>query len=130
MSAQILDGKALSRKTREDLKHRVDVLRHHHISPRLDALVAAQDPASLSYVRMKRKWAEDIGVLSESYMVDDSWSQAQLIDKIAELNADTAVHGILLQHPLPAHLDEDAALLALGAEKDVDGISPAESFAS
>ena len=125
MSAQILDGKALSRKTREDLKHRVDVLRHHHISPRLDALVAAQDPASLSYVRMKRKWAEDIGVLSESYMVDDSWSQAQLIDKIAELNADTAVHGILLQHPLPAHLDEDAALLALGAEKDVDGISPA-----
>lgn len=125
MSAQILDGKALAKKTREDLKHRVDVLRHHHIFPRLDALVAAQDPASLSYVRMKRKWAEDIGVLSESYMVDDSWDQARLAEKIAELNQDPAVHGILLQHPLPSHLDEDAALLSLGADKDVDGITPA-----
>lgn len=125
MTAQILDGRALAKKTKDELRHRVEVLKHHHIQPRLDALVAAQDPASLAYVRMKRKWAEEIGMLSESYMVDDTWTQAQLADKIQELNSDKAVHGVLLQHPLPAHLDEDAALLALGAEKDVDGITPA-----
>lgn len=125
MSAQILDGKTLASKTKEELRHRVEVLRHHHIHPRLDALVASQDPASLSYVRMKKKWAQDIGVISESYMIDESWSQAKLAETIAELNEDPTVHGVLLQHPLPPHLDEDAALLALGADKDVDGITPA-----
>lgn len=124
MAAQLLDGLALSRTLREELKVRVDALKEKGIVPRLDVLVAAQDPASQAYVRMKRKWAEAAGMLGESYEIDDSWSQARLLDQIAELNADPAVHGILLQHPLPKNLDEDEALLALGAEKDVDGITP------
>ena len=124
MSAQILDGKALSKNLRDELKARVDRLRAKGVVPRLDVLVAAQDPSSLAYVNMKHKWAEAAGMVGESYHVDESWSQAQLIDKIRELNADPAVHGVLIQHPLPKHLDEDEALLALGAEKDVDGITP------
>lgn len=124
MSAQILDGRALSRVIRADLKERVDALRLRDIVPRLDVIVAAQDPASLAYVRMKHRWAEGAGMTGESWPVDESTSQSYLMDKIAELNADSAVHGILLQHPLPKQLDEDAALLALGAGKDVDGITP------
>ncbi len=124
MSAQILDGLALSRIVRESLKVRVDALREKGIIPRLDVLVAAQDPASLAYVKMKHTWAAKAGMQGESYDVTADTTQQQLIDKIGELNANPLVHGILLQHPLPAHLDEQEALIALGAEKDVDGIAP------
>jgi len=124
MPAQILDGKSLSKQIRDSLKVRVDALRQHGLVPRLDVLVAATDPSSLAYVNMKHKWAEAAGMIGESYHVDDSWSQTQLIEKIQELNSNPSIHGVLLQHPLPKHLDEDEALLALGAEKDVDGITP------
>lgn len=124
MSAQILDGKAVSKQIRADLKARVERLRSHGVVPRLDVLVAAQDPSSLKYVEMKHKWAEAAGIIGESYHVDESWTQSRLIEEISRLNADSAVHGVLIQHPLPKHLDEDGALLALGAQKDVDGITP------
>ncbi len=124
MSATILDGLALSKVVREELKLRVDLLRERGVVPRLDVLVAAQDPASLSYVKMKRTWAGKAGIQGESFEVDENTTQADLIAKIVELNSNPAVHGLLLQHPLPKHLDEPAALLALGAAKDVDGITP------
>lgn len=124
MSAQILDGKALSQIVREELKHRVDKLKTHGIVPRLDVIVAEQDPASLAYVNMKRKWAETAGMIGESYPISASSTQQELISKIKEINANPAVHGVLIQHPLPKHLDEQEALLTLGAEKDVDGITP------
>jgi len=124
MSAQILDGKAVSKQIRAELKARVERLRSHGVVPRLDVLVAAQDPSSLKYVEMKHKWAEAAGIIGESYHVDESWTQSQLIEEISALNADPKVHGVLIQHPLPKHLDEDGALLALGAQKDVDGITP------
>jgi methylenetetrahydrofolate dehydrogenase (NADP+)/methenyltetrahydrofolate cyclohydrolase len=124
LSSQILDGLALSKIVRAVLKERVDALREKCVIPRLDVLVAAQDPASLSYVRMKRTWAAKVGMHGESYEITAETSQAELIDKIGELNANPLVHGILLQHPLPKHLDEQEALMALGAEKDVDGITP------
>lgn len=124
LSAQILDGKALSRQIRDELKERVDRLRERGVAPRLDVIVASQDPASLAYVRMKRKWAEEAGILSESFSVSAETTQTELMAKIRELNANSAVHGVLIQHPLPGHLDENEALLALGAEKDVDGITP------
>ncbi len=125
MSAQILDGLATSKLIREEVRQRVDALRARGIEPRLDVVVAAQDPASLAYVRMKRAWCEKAGIISESYSVDESWTQSQLLDLIRELNASPKVHGVLVQHPLPAHLDESEVLLALGPEKDVDGITPA-----
>jgi methylenetetrahydrofolate dehydrogenase (NADP+)/methenyltetrahydrofolate cyclohydrolase len=121
----ILDGLALSKEFRADLKVRVDKLRDKGVIPRLDVIVAAQDPSSVKYVAMKKKWAEAIGMLGNSYDVTEETTQAELIELIYRLNADSHVHGVLLQHPLPKHLDENAALLALGAKKDVDGITPA-----
>jgi methylenetetrahydrofolate dehydrogenase (NADP+)/methenyltetrahydrofolate cyclohydrolase len=120
----ILDGLALSKTFRAELKVRVDILRDKGVIPKLDVIVAAQDPASVKYVAMKKKWAEGIGIAGDSYEVNDSTSQSELIELIYKLNADSKVHGVLLQHPLPKHLDEDEALLALGAKKDVDGITP------
>lgn len=125
MAAQILDGLALSRIVREQVRERVEALRARGVQPRLDVVVAAQDPASLAYVRMKRAWCEKAGIESRSYSVDETWSQAQLLDLVRSLNEDPAVHGVLVQHPLPGHLDESEVLLALGPEKDVDGITPA-----
>ena len=124
MSAQILDGKAISRQIRDELKVRVDALLKQGIQPRLDVIVASQDPASLAYVRMKRKWAEEAGIVGESYEVDELSRQNELIGRIRALNDDPKVHGVLIQHPLPKNLNEEEALLTLGAEKDVDGITP------
>lgn len=123
--AQILDGLALSRIVREQVRERVDALRARGVQPRLDVVVAAQDPASLAYVRMKRTWCEKAGIESRSYSVDESWTQAQLLDLVRQLNHDPAVHGVLVQHPLPGHLEESEVLLTLGPDKDVDGITPA-----
>jgi len=123
VSAQILDGKALSRQIRAELKIRVDALRTRGIVPRLDVLVAAQDPASIAYVNMKRKWAEEVGIIGEAFEICEKTGQTELLEKIASLNANPAVHGVLIQHPLPGHLCEHEALEALGAEKDVDGIT-------
>ncbi|MCE9560162.1 MAG: bifunctional 5,10-methylenetetrahydrofolate dehydrogenase/5,10-methenyltetrahydrofolate cyclohydrolase [Armatimonadetes bacterium] len=120
----LLDGKALSREIRNDLKERVEKLAARGIRPRIEVIVAAQDPASLAYVRMKRKWAEEAGMISGTWDVTPSTTQEQLIEKIRDLTQDASVHGVLIQHPLPSHLDENEALLTLGAEKDVDGITP------
>lgn len=124
MSAQLLDGKALSRIVRDEVKARVDKLKARGIQPRLDAIVASQDPASLAYVAMKQKWCAEAGIISESFSVSATTTQLQLLDKIREINANPAVHGVLLQHPLPPHLDEQAALIALGPDKDADGLTP------
>lgn len=122
--ATILDGKALARKIRAELRERVLELATQGVRPKLHAIVAAQDPASVSYVRMKRKWAEEIGIQSDASDVTDQTTQDDLMRLIADLNADETVHGVLVQHPLPKHLDEGAALCALSPEKDVDGITP------
>lgn len=119
-----MDGAGLAREIRNGLKLRVQELAGRGVTPRLDVLVAAQDPSSLSYVRMKRKWAEMVGIAGESYMIDESWDQSRTLDLIHRLNGDALVHGVLVQHPLPKHLDEPAILEALGHEKDADGITP------
>ena len=95
------------------------------VVPRIEAIVASQDPASLAYVRMKRKWAGLCGIESGSWDASSETTQEELLSKISSLNDDPAVHGVLIQHPLPPHLDENAALSALGAAKDVDGITSA-----
>ena len=121
----LLDGLALSKIVRTELADRVSELKRQGIHPRLDVIVAAQDPASVAYVKMKRKWAEAAGIDGEAFEITDATSQEELMAQIKAVNENPLVHGVLLQHPLPKHLDEDAALLALGAEKDVDGITPA-----
>lgn len=125
MSAQMLDGLALARQTRAELKVRVGELRARGVVPRIEAIVASQDPASLAYVGMKRKWAELCNMESGEWAAGPATTQAELLDRIGALNGDSRVHGVLIQHPLPPHLDENEALSALGAAKDVDGITPA-----
>lgn len=120
----ILDGKSLGKKIRDRLAINVATLRENGVIPRLDVLVAAEDPSSVTYVAMKQRWAEQIGVVGTQWRIDGNTSQSWLHDKIDSLNEDPDVHGILLQHPLPKQLDEPPALERLGAEKDVDGISP------
>jgi len=121
---QSLDGRELARKVREELKPRVAALRAKGIVPRLEALVAAQDPASLAYVAMKKKWAGWVGIESGATDITADTTQLELMAQVKRLNEDPLVHGVLIQHPLPKHLDENAALLALGSAKDVDGITP------
>lgn len=123
-SGQVLDGKGLAQELRIQLKERVSELRNKGIVPRIEAIVAAQDPASLAYVKMKRTWAEKAGMESGSWAVDVDTTHAQLIEKIQEYNSDPKVHGVLIQHPLVGNVDENEALMALGHEKDVDGITP------
>lgn len=124
MPAQLLDGKALSTALRNQLEQRVSALRLKGVVPRLEAIVASQDPASVAYVKMKRSWALKAGIESGQWEAGPTTTQAELVDQIDKLNCDPAVHGVLLQHPLPKHLNEDAALIALGAEKDADGLTP------
>ncbi|MEZ5162841.1 MAG: bifunctional 5,10-methylenetetrahydrofolate dehydrogenase/5,10-methenyltetrahydrofolate cyclohydrolase [Fimbriimonadaceae bacterium] len=121
----ILDGKLSSRELRESLKPRCAALREQGVIPRIEAIVAAQDPASLAYVNMKQKQAGWVGIESGAFMVTGDVSQSEVMDKVAQYNADSKVHGVLIQHPLPSHIDEDAVLESLGAAKDVDGITSA-----
>jgi methylenetetrahydrofolate dehydrogenase (NADP+) / methenyltetrahydrofolate cyclohydrolase len=92
MNAQILDGKALSQHVRGELKERVSRLVEAGITPRLEAIVASQDPASLAYVKMKRTWAEKAGMISGQWSAGPETTQDELLTKIAELNADPDVH--------------------------------------
>lgn len=121
----ILDGLALARKTRAELKVRALALREKGIVPRIEAIVASQDPASLAYVGMKRKWAELCAMESGERSVGPESTTEEVLGWVRELNADPAVHGVLIQHPLPKQIDEPAVLEALGAAKDVDGITSA-----
>lgn len=124
LSARVLDGAVVSKEVRAEVARRAASLRQMGVIPRLDVIVAAQDEASLAYVRMKSRWGAEAGIESRQYPCDSSTTQAELLELIARVNADPLVHGVLIQHPLPSHLDERAALLALGPDKDVDGITP------
>lgn len=123
MAATILDGRALAREIRSELKPRVAALRARGIVPRLEAVVAAQDPASRAYVEMKRKWAGWVGIESGETAVTEDWATSQCLDLVDRLNQDSRVHGVLIQHPLPPQIDEPLVLERLGATKDVDGIT-------
>ncbi len=121
----ILDGRELSKKVRERLKIRVEALLTIGITPKLEAIVAAQDPASLAYVSMKRKWAAGIGIATAEFSVTEGVTTSEVLTQVVRLNNDPAVHGVLIQHPLPGHVDEQLILEALGSAKDVDGITSA-----
>lgn len=123
--AILMDGKELAREVRESLKDRVKALKAKGINPRIEAVVASQDPASLAYVAMKQKWAGWVGIESGSFSVGAESTQEEVEEHVRGLNANPMVHGVLVQHPLPKHLDEDAVLDCLGDRKDVDGITAA-----
>lgn len=124
MSATVLDGSATARKIRQELGDEVRVFTEKTgIEPRLDVIMAGDDPASVTYVNMKRKACLAAGMRSEIHILPGDCTQKEMLSLVRSLNEDESVHGMLVQHPVPKHLDEQAILDAVSPGKDVDGIS-------
>lgn len=121
MAAQILDGKAMSTSLRAEIAERVARLKEQGVTPGLAVILVGNDPASEIYVRNKGNGCAETGMYSRTMNMPEETTQEQLEAAIEELNADPAIHGILVQLPLPKHLDENAALAKILPEKDVDG---------
>ncbi len=123
MPATLIDGNAIARSERAQIKQRVDALIARGVTPGLTVLLVGEDPASQVYVRNKARACTELGMRSEVLALPASTSQRELLDHIARLNADVATHGILVQLPLPKHIDSAAVVEAIALEKDVDGFS-------
>ena len=121
MSAQILDGIVFSAEIKEDVKRRVAAMKEQGVIPGLAVILVGDEPASEIYVRNKGKGCEETGMLSRTIRMNAAATQEELEAEIDRLNRDPAIHGILVQLPLPGHLDEAAALAKILPEKDVDG---------
>ncbi len=121
MSAQLLDGKLMSDELRARIAERVAALKEKGVTPGLAVILVGEDPASQIYVRNKEKGCEQVGMHSVAIRLPAETTQEELENHIRALNADAAIHGILVQLPLPKHLDEAAALAVIVPEKDVDG---------
>ncbi len=121
MTAQIIDGNALAQELRQSFTARVEALAAKGHKPGLVVILVGEDPASQVYVRNKVNACQSIGMHSEKITYEATVDQATVLAKIAELNANPAIHGILVQLPLPRHFNEEAVLEAIAAEKDVDG---------
>ena len=124
MSAVIMDGKALSKKIRENVKKEVDTLKKKGIVPGLAVIIVGEDPGSRIYVNLKKKACEEVGMFSEEYTLENNVSEETIKELIQELNNSEYIHGILLQLPLPSHLNEKRLIEEILPEKDVDGIHP------
>jgi methylenetetrahydrofolate dehydrogenase (NADP+) / methenyltetrahydrofolate cyclohydrolase len=123
MTAQNIDGIALSKQLRAEVTQRTIALKARGITPGLAVILVGEDPASQVYVRNKVKACEDSGLHSVFEKYEATLSQADLLTRIAALNADKTIHGILVQMPLPKHIDPQAVIEAIAATKDVDGYS-------
>jgi methylenetetrahydrofolate dehydrogenase (NADP+)/methenyltetrahydrofolate cyclohydrolase len=124
MAAKILDGKSLAAAVRAGVKQSVAALAARGIRPGLAVILAGDDPASRVYVRNKTRACEETGVRSTQFEYDASVTENELLERVAALNADPAVHGILVQLPLPGHIDTERVLEAVSPRKDVDGFHP------
>lgn len=124
MSAEIIYGRELANDLRERMKEEVSELKENGITPGLTVILVGSDPASLSYVRGKEKASNKIGMKSNLIELPENTPQKELLELIDELNQDTTVHGILVQLPLPDHINEDVVIEAISPNKDVDGFHP------
>ena len=122
--AKLIDGKLISTQIKDELKAEVAELKEKGISPCLAVIQVGNDPASSVYVNNKKKACAYIGIESLSYELEETISQEALLDIIEELNYNEQVNGILVQLPLPKHIDEEAVIQAIVPEKDVDGFHP------
>ncbi len=122
--AQIIDGKQISTQIKEELKEKVSKMKSLGVEVTLAVIQVGADPASSVYVRNKKKACEFIGIRSFSYELPESTSEEELLNLIAELNERTDVNGILVQLPLPRHMEEEKILDAISPLKDVDGFHP------
>ncbi|MCY4019505.1 MAG: bifunctional 5,10-methylenetetrahydrofolate dehydrogenase/5,10-methenyltetrahydrofolate cyclohydrolase [Chloroflexi bacterium] len=125
MSAQIIDGRAIAGRIQGEIKASAgDFLEAAGASPGLGVVLAGDDAASAMYVRMKRRACERVGIVSEARLLPSSASQREVEDAVRGFNEDPAIHGILVQLPLPDQIDEEAVLNEISLGKDVDGIHP------
>ena len=124
--AQIIDGKAVSASVRERIaKETAEFVKETGVTPGLAVIIVGENPASQVYVRNKHKACQDVGMYSVVIEMPGDTTQAQLLEKVDELAKDNAIHGILVQLPLPAHIDEEEVIKAIPPEKDVDAFHPA-----
>ena len=129
MTAQLIDGNALSQLLRQQVSERIQQLQQHNIRPGLAVVLVGDNPASQVYVRNKVKACEQSGIHSVLEKHDASLSESDLLARVAALNADPSIHGILVQLPLPAHIDAQKVIEAISPEKDVDGFHVASAGA-
>ena len=123
MSAILLDGKELSRISEESIKKKVQELSSRNIKPTLATILVGNDPASETYVKMKRNTCTRVGMESIAVELPESTTTDELLTAIHKLNNDKNVHGILLQHPVPSQIDERLCFDAIDIKKDVDGVT-------
>ena len=124
MSAKVISGKEVAKDIREELKVEVAELKEKGVIPGLSVILVGDDPASQSQVKGKAQGCEEVGIKSEVILKESTITQEELLNEIERLNQDTTVHGILVQLPLPKHIDEDAVINAINPLKDVDGFHP------
>lgn len=124
MEARVLNGKELATKIKGELKLEVEALKEKNINPGLAVIIVGNDPASRVYVNAKKKSCEEIGIASFEYALDENIREEELIDLIHKLNKDDKVSGILVQLPLPKHINEEKVIFAIDIGKDVDAFHP------
>jgi len=124
MSSKIIDGKQIAEEMRTELKAEVEKLKQRGIVPGLGVILVGQDPASQSYVTAKERACEKIGIYSDDNRLEAETSQDELMALVERMNNDPKINGILVQLPLPKHLDESEVLLKIDPSKDVDGFHP------
>ncbi|WP_342469535.1 bifunctional methylenetetrahydrofolate dehydrogenase/methenyltetrahydrofolate cyclohydrolase FolD [Ureibacillus sp. FSL K6-3587] len=122
--AQLINGKEIGEKIRKEIAEQVSQLKEKGVTPGLAVILVGEDPASQTYVRNKHRSCEAIGIYSEVIKLPESTTEDELLEKIHALNERQDIHGILVQLPLPKHINEDNVIAAISPEKDVDGFSP------
>ena len=124
MTAQIIDGKAIAQAIRKEVKTKAASLKARGITPCLAVILAGDNPASVSYVTAKKKALSEAGMADRFVHLPESAAEEELLTVIQRLNEDSSVHGILVQLPLPPHINEEKIILAINPAKDVDGFHP------
>jgi methylenetetrahydrofolate dehydrogenase (NADP+)/methenyltetrahydrofolate cyclohydrolase len=124
MAASIISGKEIAKSIREELKEKVDQLKEKGVTPGLAVVLVGEDPASQVYVRAKGKACDKLGIYSETTTLPAETGEEEILNLIDKHNNDPKIHGILVQLPLPKHIDENKVLMAIDPDKDVDGFHP------
>ena len=122
--AEIIDGKELAKKVRKELKKEVDSLKEKGVNPKLAVIMVGNDPGSTVYLRNKSKACEKVGIEFEEFLFEENITEELLLETIDKLNKDDSIHGILLQCPVPKHIDVNKAFRRISPNKDVDGFNP------
>jgi methylenetetrahydrofolate dehydrogenase (NADP+)/methenyltetrahydrofolate cyclohydrolase len=124
MPAEIIDGEAIARQVRAELGPRIEALRKRGVQPGLAVVLVGENPASVTYVRGKTRDCAEVGIAGETFRLPATAAQQEIIETVRRINADPTWHGLLVQTPLPDHIDTEMVLASVDPAKDVDGLHP------